>query len=442
MRRIDNSSRFWVLCVLVAVASWAHAQPKIPPLPEGPASPPKVIDHYPQKPSLPVSFSIPLGPLGFAIPGDRYLLRKQSLVSLDFLAEDRLLFTFRVSGLMEREAEDNSDGEKQQIRAIVLSLPDGKVESEAGWVVPDRLRYLWMLNDGRFLLRLRDGLDVGDTELKLSTYLRPKGRLLWIQMDPKQEVIITNSIEPASGSKSSSRPRDSFPKSDPPASSDLSDSSEHRVLVARTLKRSSGEVIRVSRVPWTSQTVDWPLNSEGYLESSKESGGEWLLNLNYFRGGKRAWMHIDSTCAPKYDFISDSALLISRCDPESGWKVARMSTDGKLQWERKAATNAIWPLTVVSRDGSRVARETLLLKRSAYRYKRLLGAKDLQGQMVRVFDVGDGRVVLEAPLTPIFDGGGNVAISPSGRRVATLNAGAIQVFELPTSSRAAGGITP
>ena len=34
-------------------------------------------------------------------------------------------------------------------------------------------------------------------------------------------------------------------------------------------------------------------------------------------------------------------------------------------------------------------------------------------------------------MSPILDAGGNVAISPSGRRVAVLNGGAIQVFELP-----------
>ncbi len=52
------------------------------------------------------------------------------------------------------------------------------------------------------------------------------------------------------------------------------------------------------------------------------------------------------------------------------------------------------------------------------------------GQVVRVMDAADGKVVLEAPLTPMLDGGGNVAISPSGRRVAILNGGAIEVFEL------------
>jgi len=42
--------------------------------------------------------------------------------------------------------------------------------------------------------------------------------------------------------------------------------------------------------------------------------------------------------------------------------------------------------------------------------------------------------VLTTPASPVLDGGGNVAISPSGKREAVLNAGAIQVFELPPST--------
>jgi hypothetical protein len=68
------------------------------------------------------------------------------------------------------------------------------------------------------------------------------------------------------------------------------------------------------------------------------------------------------------------------------------------------------------------------------RYKHLLGAKDIQGQIVRVFDTADGKMMLQSPLTPILDGGGNIAISPSGQRVAILNAGAIQIFQLPAPS--------
>lgn len=56
---------------------------------------------------------------------------------------------------------------------------------------------------------------------------------------------------------------------------------------------------------------------------------------------------------------------------------------------------------------------------------------DIIGQLVEVLDAADGKVVLETAASPILDAGGNVAISPSGRRVAVLNGGAIQVFELP-----------
>jgi hypothetical protein len=56
---------------------------------------------------------------------------------------------------------------------------------------------------------------------------------------------------------------------------------------------------------------------------------------------------------------------------------------------------------------------------------------DVKEQSVTVFDAATGDIVLVSPLSPILDSGGNVAISPSGRRVAILNDGAIQIFDLP-----------
>ena len=48
------------------------------------------------------------------------------------------------------------------------------------------------------------------------------------------------------------------------------------------------------------------------------------------------------------------------------------------------------------------------------------------------------KLVLKASASPVLDGGGNVAISPSGKRVAVLDAGAIQVYELPAPAPTAG----
>jgi hypothetical protein len=90
----------------------------------------------------------------------------------------------------------------------------------------------------------------------------------------------------------------------------------------------------------------------------------------------------------------------------------------------------VWPLLIKSPDGSRVARETLAVSHAVNAYSPL-DPDEIKGQLVRVFDAANGKEALAAPATPALDAGGNVAISPSGRRVAVLNAGAIQVFELP-----------
>ncbi len=60
-----------------------------------------------------------------------------------------------------------------------------------------------------------------------------------------------------------------------------------------------------------------------------------------------------------------------------------------------------------------------------------MDAGDVKEQSVTVFDAANGDIALVAPIGPILDVGGNVAISPSGRRVALIDAGAIQVFDLP-----------
>jgi len=409
VRRVCISTASAGFCLLLAASS-VHAQLAIqlPPLAsDGPL--PRILDRYPEKPTLTPAFTIVVGPLGFSVPGKSYLLRRESLVSLDFLDEDRILFTFRVPGLLQRDAADHQDDEKQQIQALVLSLRTGKVEARATWTVPDRSRYLWMLNDGHFLLRAADGLDEGDAELRVKPYLHVPGRLLWIAMDPAQQVMITNYLEPAGGQNSG----------------------EQKTLVARTQKIGSGEVLHESRVQWTNQTTDWPANSEGYLESSQDKGDAWLLKLNAYSGGSREVTSIDSTCPPETSFVSEQELLVRTCNPNSGWNLGAMLTHGDWLWQTRIAMNSMMPVLVIAPNSTRVARETLLLRRSAGRYKRMVGAHDLQGQIVKVIDAANGKMVLESPLTPIFDGGGNVAISPSGRRVAILNAGAIQVFQLP-----------
>jgi hypothetical protein len=398
--------------VLCAVAQAAQGQ--MPDAPEPTLAPQEraLPDRLADKPSQPPAFNIPVVPLGFSGPGAIYLGQRNSVVSLDFLDEDRLLFTFRVPGLVHRDA---GEGEERRIRAVVLKLPEGTVEAEALWTVHDRQRYLWALSGGRFLLRDGNNLEMGDATLELKPFLRFPGPLLWLEMDPMQQFLVTNSREPAAAGSQATL-NGYGQKTD--GESDLE---------VRILRRDSGQVMLVSRAR---STVHLPINSDGYLESLRGRGDEWLLNLTYFSGGSRILGQVESSCSPLFDFLSQRVVLVTTCTPQGAGKLVAMTTEGQRLWEAETLNTTIWPLVVRSPDGLRLAREALSISRSV-RGGATLSQDDIKGQQVEVLDVADGRVVLEAAASPILDAGGNVAISPSGRRVAVLNSGAIQVFELP-----------
>ena len=107
-----------------------------------------------------------------------------------------------------------------------------------------------------------------------------------------------------------------------------------------------------------------------------------------------------------------------------------MSTAGHRLWEGPSLGPSVWPLLIRGSDGSRIARETLTATHSV-NASAPLGTEDIKGQDVQILDAASGKVVLRAAASPILDGGGNVAISPSARRVAVLMEGGIQVFDLP-----------
>jgi hypothetical protein len=381
--------------------------------------------------SQPAAFSISVEPFGFAAPGAFYQGLRESLVSLDFLDENRLLFTFRAPGLLRRTPGDND--RSRQIRALVLTLPQGAVESEALWTIHAGGRYLWMLGGSHFLLSDGDMLKDGDATLELKPLLHFPGPLLWLETDPAQQLLVTDSREPAdTKAKADAVPVPSTAAADVEEHEPRSDNAPDIVL--RILRRSSGQVMLVSRVR---TVVHLPISSEGYLEALRSSGRDWMLNLNSFTGGSRLLARVNSTCSPPLVFLKRDVVLANACAVQGGRDLIAVSTDGRRLWDAPAPPTQVWPVLVPAPGGAQLARETLTVSHPVDAFSPL-SFDDVTGQLVEVFDSATGKLVLKAPAAPVLDGGGNVAISPSGRRVAVLNGGAIQVYELSVPGSPAG----
>jgi hypothetical protein len=425
------------LCASVALAACGFAFSPFPARAQAhsdqgrqrPLRPRLLPANFPPQPTVAPSLSIPVDPLGFSPPGPLYLGARNTLASLDFIGEDKLLFTFRVPGLLHRDpANGNSSGERQ-VRAVLLDLPQGTVEAETVWTLHDRSRYLWMLHDGHFLFRDGNSLMEGDQSLVLKPFLQFPGPLLSVSLDPDQQFLVTNSHEPAKtvpkpgevpspSTASASIATDPDPQSDPDAASDI---------VVRILRRDSAQVMLVSR---TRTAVDLPINTDGYVEELRGAGWNWSLSLNYFNGGSKTLGSIESHCDPTGDFISPKEILVTSCATDGTETIVAMTTAGRSLWADQAPSVAIWPQITVAPAGQRIARETLGVTHPVNAYAPI-DPDDIKGQWVTVYDAATGDMALETPASPALDSGGNVAISPSGKRVAVLNAGAIQIFDLP-----------
>ncbi len=401
-----------------------------------------LTSHFPEQPSLAPIASIPLDALGFTAPNSTYLGTRNTFVSLDFIDEDRLLFTFRVPGLKHRDLKTGEESDEREIRAVVLKLPQGTVQADALWTVHDRVRYLWPLKNGHFLLRDRNNLLQGDATLVLKPFLDFPGSLLWVELDPAQQFLVTNSHEPAAAAKSgvpadgsSSRGLPSGPVTSPTTAqaavtTDEDDAAAEKgqsELVVRILRRTTGEVMLVSRAR---TLVHLPINTAGYLENLRGRGTEWVVNLSYFTGGSRMLGSVDTACDPDDEFLSENEILITGCSPDGASKLVAMTTEGKTLWIAQGPETEMWPHLTVAPNGSRLAWTTLDTSRLVSTFAPM-DTEDVKEQSVTVFDGATGDIALVSPLSPILDAGGNVAISPSGRRVALLNVGAIQVFDLP-----------
>jgi hypothetical protein len=386
---------------------------------------------YPAAPSQKPTAAIPVEPLGFSGPGPLYLGERNAMASLGFIDENRLLFTFRVPGLIRRSLKpgENPDSDVRQIRALILNVSNGAVEAEALWSVHDRARYLWLLNDGHFLLRDRENLSEGDAHLELKPLLQFPGRLLRIGLDPSQQYVVSNSMEPA-------EPRTKTGLVGSPATASATITTDEQEpdpsapdFVVRILRRESGKVMLVSR---TRTLVRLPINSRGYLENLRGRGDEWVLNLNYFTGGSHVLGSVNSRCMPNNEFISERLVLATGCDASGAITLTAATTEGKILWTGVNADTSVWPVQFQSANGLRIGFETLAVTHPVGPYSPLSN-DDIKGQVVLVLNTATGEVVFEAPASPVLDIGGNSAISPSGRRVAVINDGAIQVFDLPSA---------
>jgi len=370
----------------------------------------------PPKPSA----RIDTAPLDYHPLSNFYLLARSSSSSLDFIDNQRLLFTFRATGLMKRLPDCQPDDEDQLIRALVIHLPDGNIERSAEWRMHDRGRYLWALGNGKFMLRQRDSLELTDASLELQPFLQSTSPLRLVKLSPDARlVLVETDLE--------KHTEEEHRRLQAEAGSDALFGPREDVLMT-FLRISDRTVLLRARALSVS---DVPITSEGYIETLAAQGDHWMLRYRPFSGKPTVIANVASSCKPNEDPLSDKTTVVTVCTDRSPDHILQaISMEGKTLWTYRWDSHYIWPTTAASESGRRIAFSTLQVARPVNTYDPF-DESEVQAQRVDVLDAETGHLELTQYATPALSAGQNYALSPEGDRFAVLRDNAIEIYDLP-----------
>lgn len=341
-------------------------------------------------------------------------------LSLNFVDDDHVLFTFNPRRMFERLPDCPRTHDDRLVHAAVFELSTGKVVKQAEWYLHDSRRYLWSLGEGKLLLRRLNSFYIVDSALQERLVLNSPKDVLWTSVTPdgKQIVIETPDDTAPSGTKegagSKSRVRFEF---------------------------IDAETLAVQRAIKSEKPVNLEATSTGFASVTPGlSGKVWLIRFGLSDRERTNIARVRSRRAPDVLYLSSNVLLIGRDSIKSpGYSVSSFTVTGNRLWRQHWDAHRYTPVITTSADGSRFAMSTLKLvdaspKNSTEQRENDVSEEEGLEQRIQVLDTASGDSVLSVTASPVVLNGLNYSLSPDGRRMILLRGTTLELYELPQMS--------
>ena len=140
---------------------------------------------------------------------------------------------------------------------------------------------------------------------------------------------------------------------------------------------------------------------------------------------------INSACEPSEKVLNQQSVLVLSCRPGHDDRfVAAYSLKSQKLWDGRWQSNFTWPSFRMAQDGASVAISWLAINHPVSA-KDTINDNEVQSQVLSVLDSRSGSLRIALLLKPVVSAGGNFALSADGNRLAVLNHGEIEVYDLP-----------
>ena len=365
---------------------------------------------------------IALEPLGYQPPSSNVRLAADSMMSLHYVDESHLLFTYNARGLMKRLPDSRPEDEDRTIAAVLLELPSGKVVARTAWRIHDSEPFLWDLGVGRFLLRSRDTLTTfsplaagGREAFAQRPFATSDTPIRHVIVSQDKGVVILETMTP------------------PPEASHMSTVAADEAPVSINFLRLSPPGVPVAG--WVAggvrakNLVDFsPLASTGFIQSTNEAPNRWLFDYKGYTGKMAQLAGFETSCDPLPMWVSGSEFVTFGCrGSQERADLAGFNMKGEEMWQMNFGERQGFPEIVAAPAAGRFAVSRAL----TFSIAGAVIWSQVTVQEVRVIQSYNGKQLLRVECSPVGHMGQNFSLSPDGMALALLHDG-IEIYRLPT----------
>jgi hypothetical protein len=382
---------------------------------------------------------IPLENFGFQPLSPQFLLNGSSMLTLHYVDDKHLLFTFVAHRLIPRLPDEPEDDQDRVVDAILIEIPTGKILARTSWHLHDHAQYLWNLGHGHFLLRIRQTLTTIAPLANLSTpepfaqqpfLVSAERRFAALILSPEADLLIIESIKRAPLAKTPKTPLfGPMPEPTPL----LAEKNPVQINFYRIHPGDDGGPVQrtFAGVVQSRNTGDIPATTAGYLAVVDQGRQHYAFDFHSYAGKIDELSPFDSSCPPAPLFVSHSEFIAFGCrTSQTMHQIGGFNMRGEEMWEQGLFGDYVAPSIAFAPAGGRFALSRMMLRNSAVP-DQPVSADEVASQTVVVYQTGTGKQLLRADCSPIERAGQNFALSPNGLALAIVHADAIEVYTLP-----------
>lgn len=397
--------------------------------------------------------TIPLQPLGYQpAPAHILLAEGYTVSSLQYVDAHHLLFTYNARTLIKRMPEDSPDDSPQNVDALLLEVPSGKVVARAQWRLHDHAQYLWPVGDGTFLLRLgrelrlltplaeSDPADMLQGKLLMTLpgqasriEVSPDGRMMLVEADVATHPADTTPAmlaPPPQSAAAAAMSTSSLGVKPVPVVEDHT--TDIQFLEFDLSGQASGH-ISVKRVGHiiAPGTLSVPLVHEGYIHAQENYTDDWLLIYTHLDGTAITLGDVVSTCQPSAAFLSNREVLVDTCNgADTALMMIVITLDKKELWQHALDSAGMEPSVRVTPASGRFAVSRILTDSAATAGIGMVVDDSVRMQRIDVMDIKNGALVARVTAAPAERVAQNFALSADGRHLAVMQNDVIALYDL------------